>query len=491
MNIQAWKPLISHFFMGGADRAAADLEVLRKVVLLNIVCSVGIVVLIPMGVLAFSQATPYLAIFDITVAMLLCVNLFNLRRKRNVAFVSYSGIAVLMVLYWFLVFTGGVNKSAYVWCYTLPLAAMFLLGARHGLYANLIFFLPVILFLIFEPNLPQFTTYPRDLKLRIIPSYFVVLGYAYLFEWIREKSDRELKREIDERRRTAHELEAAKLAAENANRAKSEFLANMSHELRTPLNHIIGFTDLVVNKHFGELTETQEEYLNDVLTSSGHLLSLINDILDLSKVEAGKMELNPGRVDLPQLLENSLSMIKEKAIKQGIQLTTEIDGIPATITADARKLKQIIYNLLSNAVKFTPRKGKITLGARCCVIEDGKVPTSDGRMLTLAGGNENSTPGRQAAIQMFVQDTGIGIENEALEYVFRPFEQVERSMSRNYQGTGLGLSLTRNFVELHGGAIWVVSQGADAGSTFFLVIPTLTGSFQCPPAMASSDNARS
>jgi signal transduction histidine kinase len=170
-----------------------------------------------------------------------------------------------------------------------------------------------------------------------------------------------LEKEITIHEETQKSLKLAKEDAENANRAKSDFLANMSHELRTPLNHIIGFTELVIGEYFGDLNNQQKEYLKDVLGSSKHLLSLINDILDLSKVEAGKLVYEPSTVFLREILENSTVMIKEKAIKNNIRLSTDLDGIPDTITADERKLKQIIYNLLSNAVKFTPENGQICL----------------------------------------------------------------------------------------------------------------------------------
>ena len=266
-------------------------------------------------------------------------------------------------------------------------------------------------------------------------------------------------------------------AAEEANRSKSEFLANMSHELRTPLNHIIGFTELTVDKTFGELNEIQEEYLNDVLNSSRHLLSLINDILDLSKVEAGKLELNAAEVNPTTLLESSLTMIKEKAMKHGIQLLTHKDNIPETISADERKLKQILFNLLSNAAKFTPDGGQIIVKLQ----QVDRAVSSDlwGEELNNAPVSENQRAGNgQAAgviadkyLEFSVSDTGIGIEHVDQGRIFDPFEQVDGSASRKYQGTGLGLSLTKKLVELHGGKIIVESQGKDKGSTFRFAIP--------------------
>jgi signal transduction histidine kinase len=259
--------------------------------------------------------------------------------------------------------------------------------------------------------------------------------------------------------------------AKSASRAKSDFLANMSHELRTPLNHIIGFTELVVDENFGDINDIQEEYLKDVLHSSRHLLSLINDILDLSKVEAGKLDLNPSNVNLKEILMNSLIMVKEKALKHGINVGTEISGVPETIRADERKLKQIMYNLLSNAVKFTPDRGVITVTARPVSVVSGHLVDREGRKVDLGAMQGERPLARGDYVEISVGDSGIGIKQENLERIFQPFVQVESSSNRKYQGTGLGLSLTRSLVELHGGLIWAESKGENQGSSFHLVLP--------------------
>jgi PAS domain S-box-containing protein len=291
----------------------------------------------------------------------------------------------------------------------------------------------------------------------------------------RKRAEEELRhsQEILETRvkERTEDLLKARDAAEAANRAKSDFLANMSHELRTPLNHIIGFTQLVVDGQAGELNETQTEYLGDVLGSSRHLLSLINDILDLSKVEAGKLQLEVGEVFLPVLLQNSFTMIKEKAMKHGIQLQMEIDGIPERVRGDERKLKQILYNLLSNAVKFTPDGGMVTLDACHLLFHDHHWTRADGSREPIPF--SPSIGGEWVGIS--IRDTGIGLKVEDLERVFAPFEQADNSASRRYPGTGLGLALTRKFVELHGGKIWAESQGLGKGSAFRFLIPISQG----------------
>ena len=287
------------------------------------------------------------------------------------------------------------------------------------------------------------------------------------------KANEELRAEIFERKQTEIEVQKLKEAAEAANQAKSEFLANMSHELRTPLNHILGFTELVVDKNFGDLNDAQEEYLNDVLSSSKHLLTLINDILDLSKVEAGKLEMEPSNCNPKILLENNLIMIKEKAMKHGIRLSYHIDdSIPEIITADERKLKQVMYNLLSNAVKFTQDGGEIRLTVD---LADGSLPIDDSSMEKASDQELRAISYEPKASQKFIRisvtDTGIGIKHEDLERIFNPFEQLESSASRRFQGTGLGLPLSKNLVQLHGGKLWAESGGKGKGSAFRFIIP--------------------
>ena len=238
--------------------------------------------------------------------------------------------------------------------------------------------------------------------------------------------------------RLFREIEEKSRQIEAANRHKSEFLANMSHELRTPLNAIIGFSEVLGERLFGELNEKQAEYTDDILSSGRHLLSLINEILDLSKVEAGRMELELATFDLPTALENARTFVRERAVRHAITLDLSVDEHLGDFVGDERKIKQILLNLLSNAVKFTPEGGRIGINAR----------QADG------------------SVEISVSDTGIGIAPEDQPTIFEEFRQVGGDYAHKKEGTGLGLTLAKKFVELHGGKIWVESE-VGKGSDFY------------------------
>jgi signal transduction histidine kinase len=237
------------------------------------------------------------------------------------------------------------------------------------------------------------------------------------------------------------DLESVGAALASANRHKSEFLANMSHELRTPLNAIIGFADVLGQRMFGELNDRQAGYTEDIRTSGQHLLTLINDILDLSKVEAGRMELALTDFSLPAALSNGVTMVRDRAAGHRIGIDLNTDGLDV-ITADERKVKQIIFNLLSNAVKFTP----------------------DGGLITVTSGRENGYA------RVSIRDTGVGIAPDDRERIFEEFRQARGRADQGTEGTGLGLSLTKALVELHHGRISVESE-LGRGSTFSFTLP--------------------
>jgi len=241
--------------------------------------------------------------------------------------------------------------------------------------------------------------------------------------------------------RLFREIEEKSRQLEIASQHKSEFLANMSHELRTPLNAIIGFSEVLSERMFGEINEKQAEYIGDIFESGRHLLSLINDILDLSKIEAGRMELEPTEFELPSAIDNAMTLVKERAHRRRIALVRTVDERLGMIRADERKVKQVLLNLLSNALKFTPEGGQIDVRAEL----------------------------RDGTAQVSVKDTGVGIAPEHQETVFEEFRQVGTA-AKNVEGTGLGLAISRKFIELHGGRIWVESQ-VGAGSTFTFTLP--------------------
>jgi PAS domain S-box-containing protein len=246
--------------------------------------------------------------------------------------------------------------------------------------------------------------------------------------------------------RKSEEMRIQKERVEYANRTKSEFLATMSHELRTPLNSIIGFTELMKEKVWGELNEKQSHYMDNVLSSSRFLLDLINDILDLSKVEAGKIEIVKEKMSVPGTIGETLILIKEKASKHNVEINQVFDPQLDVIVADKQRFKQILFNLLSNAIKFIKKEG---------------------------GAVTITTKKEEDMAKISVSDTGIGIKEEDMGKLFHEFSQVNSKISNQYGGTGLGLMITKRFVELHGGSIEVVSKYGE-GSTFTFTLPLLS-----------------
>ncbi|WP_342304703.1 PAS domain S-box protein [Methanolobus sp. ZRKC5] len=249
-------------------------------------------------------------------------------------------------------------------------------------------------------------------------------------------------RDITDRVLTEADAINAKIEAETASRAKSEFLANMSHEIRTPLNSIIGFSDVMINGIAGELIPKQEQYMQHISDSGHHLLNLINDILDISKVEAGKMELHFEMIDVPTAMNEIIIITQSLTFKKKIKVSVDICENVPNVRADRSKFKQIMYNLLGNAIKFTSDEGHISILAN---VKDSKLLIS-------------------------IIDNGLGISPDDLKKLFKPFSQIDSSTSRSYQGTGLGLALVKELIELHGGKIWVQSE-LGKGSNFTFELP--------------------
>ncbi|MFQ5848233.1 MAG: PAS domain S-box protein [Candidatus Methylomirabilales bacterium] len=272
-------------------------------------------------------------------------------------------------------------------------------------------------------------------------------------------------------------LQEALQRAEEASRTKSRFLATMSHELRTPLNAIIGFSELLEDQQYGSLNPRQQRYVSHVLASGRHLLMLITDILDLTKIEAGRLTVEPLPFPLPEALHGALESLRPQAETKGIDLQLTVDACPATLVADPVRFNQILYNLLSNAVKFTPSGGTVRVSAR-------PVHGSPSRVHSEAvSGCEPSTMNHERGgdfVEIDVCDTGIGIKAEDMPKLFQEFTQLDASLARRHQGTGLGLVLTKKMVEMHGGTIEVHSPGEGLGSTFTVTLP-LDGPSATPP----------
>lgn len=312
----------------------------------------------------------------------------------------------------------------------IPRANLELEAEVRKLKAIITFIIYGLLFLLLK------TLYDQMIDLPEASTPFIITSLSFLLVMIVIMFNRFSKKVIER-------ITTYTAAVQAANQAKSDFLANMSHELRSPLNAIIGFSEVLQGGLAGDLNARQKEYSGEIHNSGQHLLSLINDILDLSKIEAGKMTLELEKTNLPLLLEGCMSIVREKALVHNIALKTSIAAGLGDAMVDVRKFKQMVYNLLANAVKFTPDGGSVLLETQ--LISAGQIEFS-------------------------VCDTGIGIAEKDMERLFAPFEQLDSSLTRKYEGTGLGLSMVKRLAELHGGSVSVRSE-LGKGSRFTVRIP--------------------
>lgn len=293
-------------------------------------------------------------------------------------------------------------------------------------------------------------------------------------------------RDMTDLKRYERRLQRTNAELEEASRMKSEFLANMSHELRTPLSAIIGFSELMKDGLVGTLSEQQERFVFDIFNSGQHLLALINDILDLSKVEAGKMELDLEPVPVATLVENSLTIIREKAAKRNVRLELDADPEVGTIRLDPRKVNQILYNLLSNAVKFSNDGGRVVLRTHRVGAEDV------GRRVSPWAGRSFATEDSDFPefLRITVSDEGVGISEEAMHHLFQPFTQVDSGLGRKFEGTGLGLAMVKLLAELHGGGV-AMESASGQGSIFTVWLPMRAPDTESTPVTESTQSSGS
>lgn len=355
---------------------------------------------------------------------------------------------LFVTLVWLTYHLGGIFSPPAFWLVLPPLMAIFFGGLRDGFFWATICLYALITFFTLEhmqvPFPPSHVTNSLALQTVSIGGLIIIIVcLVYFFE----QGKREAALDISE---TNQQLQITKVEAENlakkaeiANRLKTEFLANMSHELRTPLNAIIGFSDLMLSGKVGPVAKGHQEYLGDILSSAHHLLELINDILDLSKIETGKMMFHPESVDLKTLVREVANILNTLIKQKHLEFTIDIHPQLTHVVTDPRKLKQVLYNYLSNAIKFTPMSGKVKI--------------------IIAPFNNNQ-------FKIEVIDSGIGIRKEDLEKLFVEFQQLDSAFTKRYAGTGLGLALTRRIVEAQGGYVGVKSE-VGKGSAFYAVLP--------------------
>jgi signal transduction histidine kinase len=454
-----------------------DLQEKSKMILAGSIIIITSPVLISFSMLHILGHDLFLGYILLIAGLSLIFSLLILKKLENIAVFSRTNLVIVGILFLYLLARSTPDGHMALWLYVYPLVVFFLLGHIEGLFFNLAFFVFILFFFLIQDFTPFTPIYPIEFKIRFSIALFLVGGLSYTYEFIRYKFHKGMVKNQRQLTKETERLANSKKEAEEANRAKSEFLANMSHELRTPLNHIIGFTEVLLNKNDSKLDSVQTEYITDIHSSGKHLLALINDVLDLAEIESGKRALNISAVNLKEVMENSLAFVNDITLKNRIALSWDVDGVPQIIQSDERKLKQIMSNLLANAAKFTPIGGSVIVSAKLvdCRIRSARRNDDPKFLKIILNPKDDSVVSgdhTKKCVEISVTDSGIGIRKEDQKRVFNRFEQINGSTNKKFQGTGVGLALTKRLVELMGGKIWVESDGEGKGSTFRFIIPT-------------------
>ncbi len=420
---------IVSFFKKILISRAVDEDTVRKTFLMKGISLIGIVFLVLLGTIALLQGEILLSVIDYLAALLLIIILCLMSIKGYIYFALWAGVSIVASLFLYLFVTGGVDKTGFLWTYTLPLVTFFLLGSRKGFWFSLIYFLACVIIMIVDINSSMINLYNKDFVLRFLPSFAVVILLSFVYEKFREVSQQAL-------------VEAKKVA-EAANIAKSEFLANMSHEIRTPMNGVLGMNELLLGT---DLSIGQQRFVKNIQSSGELLLEIINNILDFSKIEAGKLELETVPFNLQLLVEDVVQMLASHADAKGVKLTVVIpEETSLSLNGDPTRLRQILTNLIGNAIKFT-EKGEIVV--RASTIQQAS---------------------HHVMLQISVRDTGIGISPEVRQQLFKPFSQADSSTTRTYGGTGLGLAISSELVLRMGGELKCESEPGKGSHFFFAV----------------------